>query len=267
MDNSQKIIKQFYDENTQYEWERLDRHPFEFAITSHFMERYVEPGDSILDIGGGPGRYSLHFLQKGNPVTLVDLSDENVNFAKKEAQRQSLPLQAHVCDALNVRDHIPGLYDHVFLMGPLYHLLTEEDRIRSVKAALSMLKPDGILYVSFLLMFSGVIYMLSKAPELILDPNEQVWLDAVRSEISWGGDAFTKAFFINQDEILPFMKQFPIEILHFLGQEGITSANNEFLLSQPKKVQSAWVDLSIKLCEIPKYLSHSEHAMVIGRKC
>ena len=87
MDNSQKIIKQFYDENTQYEWERLDRHPFEFAITSHFMERYVKPGDSILDIGGGPGPYSLHFLQKGNPVTLVDLSDGNVNFAKKEAEQ------------------------------------------------------------------------------------------------------------------------------------------------------------------------------------
>ena len=150
MDNSQKIIKQFYDENTQYEWERLDRHPFEFAITSHFMERYVKPGDSILDIGGGPGRYSLHFLQKGNPVTLVDLSDGNVNFAKKEAEQQGLHLQAHVCDALNVREQIPGLYDHVFLMGPLYHLLTEEDRIRSVVTALSMLKPDGFLYTSFL---------------------------------------------------------------------------------------------------------------------
>ena len=267
MDNSQKTIKQFYDENTQYEWERLDRHPFEFAITTRMMDRYIKAGDSILDIGGGPGRYSLHFLQKGNPVTLVDLSDGNVNFAMKEAQWQGLALQAHVCDALNVRDHIPGLYDHVFLMGPLYHLLTEEDRSRSVEAALSMLKPDGILYVSFLLMFSGVIYMLRQAPELILDPNEQVWLDAVRSEISWGGDAFTKAFFINQDEILPFLKQFPIEILHFFGQEGITSANNDYLLSQPLNVQTAWVDLSIKLCEIPKYISHSEHVMVIARKC
>ena len=63
------------------------------------------------------------------------------------------------------------------------------------------------------------------------------------------------------------MKQFPVEILHFFGQEGITSANNDYLMQQPEEVKSAWVDLSVELCEIPKYLSHSEHAMVIARKC
>ncbi len=267
MDDSQKIIKQFYDQNTQYEWERFDRHPFEFAITTKFMERYVKTGDSILDIGGGPGRYSLHFLEKGNPVTLVDLSDGNIEHAMKEAQIRGLPLQAQVGDALSVREQVADLFDHVFLMGPLYHLLKPEDRVRSIEAALSMLKPGGILYASFLLIFSGLIYMLSRAPEMVLDPNEKVWLDAVRSEISWGGDAFTRAFFIDQDEILPFMKQFPIEILHFFGQEGITSANNDYLMQQPEEVKSAWVDLSVELSEIPKYLSHSEHAMVIARKC
>lgn len=266
MENSQKIVKQYYDQNTQYEWERFDRHPFEFAITTKFMGRYVKPGDSILDIGGGPGRYSLHFLKKGNPVTLVDLSDSSVNFAKDQAQCMHLPLQAHVCDALDVREQISGRFDHVFLMGPLYHLLKEEDRVRSVETALAMLKPNGILYASFLMMFSGLIYLLSRDPEMILNPNEQVWLDAVRSETSWGGDAFTRAFFIDQDEIVPFMKQFSIEILHFFGQEGITSANNDYLMQQSGQVQSALVDLALKLCEIPKYISHSEHAMVIARK-
>lgn len=266
MDNSQKIIKQFYDQNAQYEWDRLTRHPFEFRVTTHFMERYVKSGDSILDIGGGPGRYSLHFLKKGNNVTLTDLSDGNIEFAKVEAQRQGLSLQALTCDALHIREQIPGFYDHVFLMGPLYHLMTEEERIHAVEAALSMLKPGGILYASFLLLFSGVIYMLSKAAELILDPNEEEWFQAVRSEISWGGDAFTRAYFIDQDEILPFIGQFPVEILHFFGQEGITSANNDYLLSQPEKVTEAWVKLSIELGEIQKYLSHSEHAMIIARK-
>ena len=62
------------------------------------------------------------------------------------------------------------------------------------------------------------------------------------------------------------MKQFSIEILHFFGQEGITSANNDYLMQQSGQVQSALVDLALKLCEIPKYISHSEHAMVIARK-
>ena len=266
MDNSQKIIKQFYDENTQYEWERLDRHPFEFAITTRMMDRYIKAGDSILDIGGGPGRYSLHFLQKGNPVVLTDLSQGNIDFANRLASERNLPLRSLVCDALQIEQHIEEKFDHVFLMGPLYHLLDEADRVQAVKASLAMLKPNGILYASFLLMFSGIIYFLREAPEQVVQPGEQVWLNAVRNQISWGGDAFTRAFFIDQDCILPFMQQFDIEILHLFGQEGITSTHNYALQNQPEEIQNAWIDLSMDLCEIPKYLSHSEHVMVIARK-
>ncbi|MGI6259298.1 MAG: hypothetical protein ACOYKC_05525 [Anaerolineaceae bacterium] len=33
-----------------------------------------------------------------------------------------------------------------------------------------------------------------------------------------------------------------------------------------EEVQKVWIDLSLALCETPRYLSHSEHAMVIARK-
>jgi hypothetical protein len=35
---------------------------------------------------------------------------------------------------------------------------------------------------------------------------------------------------------------------------------------QPEEIQTAWIDFSVDLCEMPKYLSHSEHAMVIAKK-
>ena len=266
MENSREIIRNFYDQNSQQEWERLDRHPYEFAITTRIMDRTIKAGDSILDIGGGPGRYSLHYLEKGNPVILTDLSQGNIDFALRQASERGLTLRALACDALDIEQHIQEKFDHVFLMGPLYHLLDEAERVQAVKAALAMLKPDGILYASFLLMFSGIIFFLREAPELIIQPGEKVWLDAVGHQISWGGDAFTQAFFFDQDEILPFMQQFDIEILHIFGQEGITSTHNYELQTQPEEIQEAWIDFAVDLCEMPKYLSHSEHAMVIARK-
>ena len=40
------------------EWDRLmKKHPHEKNITVHVMDRYIQPGCSILDIGGGPGQY------------------------------------------------------------------------------------------------------------------------------------------------------------------------------------------------------------------
>jgi len=266
MDDSRDIIRNFYDQNSQQEWDRLDRHPYEFAITTHMMDRYIKAGDSILDIGGGPGRYSLHYLEKGNPVTLTDLSQGNIDFAMRLASERELPLRSLACDALLIQEYVEDKFDHVFLMGPLYHLLDEAERIQAVKSAMAMLKPNGILYASFLLMFSGIIYFLREAPELVVQPSEKVWLDAVRQQISWGGNAFTRAFFIDQDKVLPFMQQFDLEILHLFGQEGITSTHNYDLQMQPEEIQNAWINLSVDMCEIPKYLSHSEHAMVVARK-
>lgn len=266
MDDSRDIIRNFYDQNSQQEWDRLDRHPFEFAITTRMMDRYIKAGDSILDIGGGPGRYSLHYLEKGNPVTLTDLSQGNIDFAMRLASERELPLRSLACDALLIQEHVEDKFDHVFLMGPLYHLLDEAERIQAVKSAMAMLKPNGILYASFLLMFSGIIYFLREAPEQVVQPSEKVWLDAVRQQISWGGNAFTRAFFIDQDKVLPFMQQFDLEILHLFGQEGITSTHNYDLQMQPEEIQNAWINLSVDMCEIPKYLSHSEHAMVVARK-
>ena len=266
MDDSRDIIRNFYDQNSQQEWDRLGRHPYEFAITTRMMDRTVKTGDSILDIGGGPGRYSLHYLQKGNPVLLTDLSQANIDFALRLAEERGLPLRALACDALEIEQHVDEKFDHVFLMGPLYHLLDEAERVQAVNAALAMLKPGGILYASFLLMFSGIIFFLREAPELIISPGEEVWLNAVRKQISWGGDAFTRAFFIDQDKILPFMQQFDVDVLHLFGQEGITSTHNYELQMQSEEIQNAWIDFALDLCEMPKYLSHSEHAMVIAKK-
>ncbi len=61
MKNFISEVKKYYDENTQLEWKRMERHPFEFIFTTYMIDQYVKPGDRILDIGGGPGRYSIYY--------------------------------------------------------------------------------------------------------------------------------------------------------------------------------------------------------------
>ena len=77
-------VRSHYDENPRKEWDRLQkRFPHEKYITTHMIDRYIRPGDTILDIGGGPGQYSIHYARQGHDVTLLDLSGGNVSFAKK----------------------------------------------------------------------------------------------------------------------------------------------------------------------------------------
>ena len=72
-----------------------------------YMEEYI-PGDTpqkILDIGGGPGRYSIFLAQKGHDVTLFDLSGKNIRQAIEKAQEADVWLDS--C--------IPVSYTHLIL--------------------------------------------------------------------------------------------------------------------------------------------------------
>ena len=74
-------VKAYYDASVEKEWDRLAKERFEFDINMNFLSRYIKPGDALLDLGGGPGRYALAFAEKGVRVTLCDLSPANAAFA------------------------------------------------------------------------------------------------------------------------------------------------------------------------------------------
>jgi len=278
-----KIVQEFYNKAVQYEWERIVGKP-EFLLTCRMMDRYIKPGDSVLDIGGGPGRYSFYLAKKGCDVTLFDLSPENVNHVKKHSAKSGIPVKAICGDAREVDTILSNVvdfnkdehendiqssknqFDHVLLMGPLYHLLEEQDRIKAINAALRLLKPGGLLFAAFISMDGGLVFMLRELPEQFADPDEQRFLIPLVAGENYSGAAFTQAFFINQHKVLPFMKQFGLEKLHLFGQEGVLAPNNHTFMEQSPEIKEALLEISEKLYEKEEYLSWAEHLMYIGRK-
>ncbi len=98
MSDSITQIEQYYDDSPQREWERLERHRTEFAVTSYILtDTLLAPPASVLDVGGGPGRYALMLAERGYAVTLLDLSQRNLDFAryKAEAMGQTLSDYRH----------------------------------------------------------------------------------------------------------------------------------------------------------------------------
>jgi len=267
MDTTTKIVRDYYNNCIEFEWNRIADRP-EFLLTCRMLGRYINPADKVLDIGGGPGRYSLYLAEKGCNVTLFDLSEENTKFAKKQAAEQGLSIHTITGDAREADKLLNDQFDHVLLMGPLYHLLEEADRIKVVNAALNLLKPGGIIFVSFISMMGGIIYCMKFAPEYVAstDSFESGFLESFIAKESKGGAAFTEAFFIEQSEILPFMSRFPLEKLHLFGQEGLTSPCESNIMSQPKEIVDLWLDLCEKTMEREELLSWSEHLMYVGRK-
>ena len=263
-----EAIRDHYNANPQKEWDRLKtRFPYEKYITTHMMDRYILPENTILDIGGGPGHYTIHYAKQGHEVTLFDLSEENVRFAKKKARQYGVKITALQGNALDLSRFADDTFDIVFLMGPLYHLMNEENRIQAILEAKRVLKPGGYLFCSFILMFGGVIYGLRELQESILWPNEQELYDVAAKGESLAFEAFTYSYMTTVQDAETLLASVPgLETVTVFGQESILSPYRYILNRSPRKIRMAWYDYAIRFCERREYLTHTEHLMIVSRK-
>jgi len=267
MENTIDTIRKFYDAGVEKEYARIDNRP-EFLITARFMARYIKPGQRVLDVGGGPGRYAHHLAKLGCDVTLMDLSPENVKFAKAKAEELGLSIAAVCADAREADKHADGLFDHVLLMGPLYHLLEEADREQAMRACLQTLKPGGTIWVSFISQISGMIYGMKFDPEIVISevPMELAYKKCLEEDKTYAGEAFTKAVFLRPAEIEPFMERFPLEKMHLFSQEGILSPCEDNVMGASPAAVEGWLALAERLAEREELLGWAEHIMYVGRK-
>src|SRR5256885_3199438 len=99
----------------------------EYYRTKQIVSRYLpRRRATILDIGGGPGRYSFWLAGKGHRVHLVDAIPLHIRQARDAQRRARRPLASiSRGDARNL-DFEDRTADTVLLFGPLYHLRSEE---------------------------------------------------------------------------------------------------------------------------------------------
>ena len=263
-----EAVRAHYNADPQKEWDRLKtKHPYEKYITIQMMDRYIRRGDTILDIGGGPGHYAIHYARQGHTVTLLDLSDENVRFARKKARQYGVRITAVQGDAMDLSRFPDGSFDIVFLMGPLYHLMNEDNRLRAVLEAKRVLKPGGYLFSSFILMFGGVIYGLREMQETILMPNEQPLYEVAARNRSLAFEAFTYTWMTTVRDAEKLLASVPgLRTETVFGQESILAPYRNLLSRSPAKVRKAWYNYALRFCENRDYLTHTEHLMIVSRK-
>ncbi len=111
-------------------------------VRSLLAPRLPAPPARVLDVGGGPGAHAAWLTAAGHRVRLLDVVPDHVAAARARG------LDAAVGDARDLDTVADTSIDVVLLLGPLYHLVAADDRLRCLAEARRVLRPEGLLVVT-----------------------------------------------------------------------------------------------------------------------
>jgi len=261
----------FYDQNAQYEWDRLQRHRTEFAVTLRTFGDYLpSPPAKIADIGGGPGRCSIALAQRRYQVTLFDLSQGCLEFAKQKAKEVGVELSGYVHgNATNLKNLGDESFDAVLLKGPLYHLPTEKERRQALQEARRVLRRGGMVFASFITRYAPVRWIAKN------EPASHDYLELAKQILSTGVQrpsrearhfGRTNAYFAEPREIKPLMESEGFDTLDVIACDGVISMIDEKINELADEAFGIWVELNYRLGRDSSLYGGAEHLLYVGRK-
>jgi SAM-dependent methyltransferase len=221
------LIKEYYSTQVRDEWRRLIKdayHKLEFNTTFHFLDKYLPQHGLILDAGGGPGRYTLELAERGYDVVLLDASQANLDFARRQVRRLGLQKRVKEITAGSIVDlskFIDGTFDAVLCTGgPLSHILNPHHRELTISEMIRVVKPGAPIFVS-------VIGRLSVLAVILIEEQHEIELPHFKQLRETGdylgGHGFTACHFYLPEELRCEFTMEGLQILELVGPEGISS--------------------------------------------
>ena len=154
-------------------------------------ERYVKPGDRVLDFGCGPGFFTREFAKKAGDagiVIAVDLQEEMLRLLREKLEPEGLMprIRIHQCakDSLGLSPEWDGKIDVAFAIFVVHEVPDPKRLFREIAA---LLVPGGLLF-------------LAEPPFIV--PGREFRDTIMRAEEAGLDLVETKLFFVNRVAVL-----------------------------------------------------------------
>ena len=270
-------VRDYYASIGEREWTRLenpDDGAIEFEVTCQVLATYLPPHARVLDIGGGPGRYTIWLAKRGHHVILADLCPELLSIARTkigQAGVEAMVEEVVEADARDLSHWADDSFDAVLSLGPFYHLLDPRDRDRAAAELHRVLRVGGTAFVALMPRYAFLRRTLDIPDERhhMAQPDFIEWLLKEGVFINDVPGRFTNGYGALPEDISPFFERHGFITLALLATEGI-AVNNQKALSElattdPTGYQAA-LDVIIQTANDPSILGMANHLLYVGKQ-
>jgi SAM-dependent methyltransferase len=268
-------MRSFYDSYAEREWERFERGPtnrVNFHVHRRLLEEYIKPGDRVLDVGAGPGRFTIELARLGATVHVGDLSPTQLELNREkvtEAGYESAVVAREIMDIVDLSALADGKFDAVVCFGgPLSYLFDRAGE--AVDELLRVTRPGGYLLVSVMSLF-GTLRLFFDG---VLDLIDRHGLQAGMEDIMASGDLPGNIndghpmHLYRSTELRNLLLQYGAEVIAMSASNFLSPGHDQALtavMDQPE-VWDAVLRAEVEACRQPGALDGGTHLIAVGRK-
>lgn len=260
MEKVDKILKTYYN---QYEEEnrfkKSNHNRLEFITTTKYIEKYLKKKDKILEVGAGPGAYSLYYAKRGYDVTAVELVEKNIEKLKQGIEK-NMNIKVHQGNAVDLSLFADETFDMTLVLGPMYHLFTKEEQKKVIAEAIRVTKKGGLIYFAYITNDAVVLRALLMEHKLLEyreKHDKEFKLDNSPEEVFY-------LFLIKDFEEM--MKHTNTICLHEVATDGIAQAMQMYIDHLSETEFEEWIKYHLATCERKDLMGYSSHVLHICQK-
>jgi len=250
MNEFKNRLTEFY--NKFNENKRLDRRhgQVEFITSIRYLEKYLQKGDRIIDIGAGPGRYSLYFKNKGYDVTAVEYVRPNIGMLKAK-DKDIRVVEASATDLSMFEDNE---FDVAIMFGPLYHLYRKEEKLKALSEAKRITRK--YIFVTYIMNEYSIIEYAFK------DNNYKQIKDKL--DETYHIDDPDALFFQSRIEDIDELNSLSgLKLVRRFASDGPSDYMRRTINNMDDETFEAFIDFHLKTCERKELLGASSHVVDI----
>jgi ubiquinone/menaquinone biosynthesis C-methylase UbiE len=193
-DESVRAVRDFFDVLGAGEWDRLEQSPSaRVALELHrrLLRRFVRPGWQVLEVGAGPGRFTVELAQAGASVVVSDISSVQLELNRARVVAAGCEHAVQDRRVLDVRDlsgFAAGAFDCVLAYGgPISYAFEEAGK--AFAECVRVTRPGGVVLASVMALLGSLRYFLPGVAEEITE----FGADAVEAVVRTGDVRPTQA--------------------------------------------------------------------------